>query len=260
MPIAIVFMTFSGLINVRVVLLLLPPVVLCAGGLQRTSLLILANEGLWLPIFTGDKYVIVVKLGFAPEILPVVRVLALRFVVFSVEWAPLCFEIEHVEVHVLCHIVNDTRLDVFHGVSKRTEFTVLAVVQVLWKLGAELCFIFFNMVESLNTIMGEFALILFFTSIGFCIIAHFRGVIEDLISPSSVLDGVVERAMLVVVLVVNSARFNFEFFQVKMSDVLRLHIWIQLNKYVIPIIFSSGARLSLAWVLPSGWTQAQSVV
>jgi hypothetical protein len=46
------------------------------------------------------------------EVLPVVRVDALSFVVFVVEWAPLCLKVEHVELTVTRHFVDQWCLDV----------------------------------------------------------------------------------------------------------------------------------------------------
>jgi len=46
------------------------------------------------------------------EVLPVVSVDALSFVVFVVEWAPLCLKVEHVELTVTRHFVDQWCLDV----------------------------------------------------------------------------------------------------------------------------------------------------
>ena len=46
------------------------------------------------------------------EILPVVSIDALGFVMFVVEWAPLCLKVEHVKLTVARHFVDQWCLDV----------------------------------------------------------------------------------------------------------------------------------------------------
>ena len=55
---------------------------------------------------------------FPSEVLPVVSVDALGFVVFVLEWAPLGLKVEHVELTVARHFVDQGCLDVLVAVGK----------------------------------------------------------------------------------------------------------------------------------------------
>ena len=59
---------------------------------------------------------------FASEVLPVVSVLALVTLVvpvFVVEWAPDCFEMEHVEIGISVHLVEHIDAQLILGMCKR---------------------------------------------------------------------------------------------------------------------------------------------
>ena len=77
-------------------------------------------------------------------------IVALSFIVLFVEGTPLSLKIEHVEVSILLHEVDNPCLDVSPGVSERAVVTVLAVMQKFGELCAEFSFVLFNMVQSFN--------------------------------------------------------------------------------------------------------------
>jgi hypothetical protein len=88
------------------VLLLLPAVAVLAAGLVDAAFDVLGDESSWLPVVASFITFVVEDVWFSTEILPVVSVDALGFVMFFVERAPFCFEIEHVEVGVFFHLMD----------------------------------------------------------------------------------------------------------------------------------------------------------
>ena len=93
------------------VLLLLPAVAVAACGLVRAALVVLGDERASLPVGAQLLAIIAEDVGLAPEVLPVVRIDALCLVVFFVERAPLGLEVEHPEVRILRHAVDEPRLE-----------------------------------------------------------------------------------------------------------------------------------------------------
>ena len=155
---------------------------------------------------------VVEDIGLPSKVLPVVSIVTLSFVVFLVEGAPLCLEIEHVEVKVFLHEVDDACLDIAHGVSEGAVLAIFAVSKVFGESSAELCLVLLNMVESLNSVVGQFAGIFALTAFSLSVVAKVWTVIAAV--PSSfVLIGVVKATVLVVVLVMDLAHVHFEFIQ-----------------------------------------------
>ena len=79
--------------------LLLPAVTVLTPPLERTAFLVGHDEGATFPVRTHVS-IVVENVGFAAEILPVVRVHALRFIVIFGERTPRCFEMKQVEIHI----------------------------------------------------------------------------------------------------------------------------------------------------------------
>ena len=74
--------------------------------------------------------VVFVYVRLAAEVLPVVSVLTLLsevFLGFGVEGAPNCFEMEHVEVIIMFHFVEDVNAELLVGVCKGAEVSEIAV-------------------------------------------------------------------------------------------------------------------------------------
>lgn len=135
--------------------LLLPAVVLAAVRLQLAALLILAYEVARLPLLTDFKRIVLEKVRLPAEVLPVVGIHALGLVVFCVIWAPFSFEVKHIELLVAGHFVDQRGLYVLVAVSERTELLVLALLQ---RLGAELCLVFFNVIQALHFVVREYTI------------------------------------------------------------------------------------------------------
>ena len=110
-----------------VVELFLPAVGLVASRLVNASFLIFAYERPCLPVLAHFRVRVVGKdVRFSSEVLPIVRVIALRLVVLLVEWAPLCLEVVHVEVHIFLHKMDDSCLYVPNRVGEGAKFPVFA--------------------------------------------------------------------------------------------------------------------------------------
>lgn len=142
------------LVHHRVENLLFPSVVPAAVALQWAALFILSNKVAGLPPLAYLKRIVRKQLGLSPEVLPIVRVDALCLVVLSVEGAPLCFEVKHVELLVTRHLVNQWSLYVRVSVREGAE---LFVFTFLRGLGAKFGLVLLNVVKALNLIVGVLA-------------------------------------------------------------------------------------------------------
>ena len=118
------------------VLLFLPSMAALATRLIGTPFVILGNESARLPVLAYLPGVIVVDVGLPPEVLPIMRIHALSLIVLLVEGAPLSLEVEHVEVCVLDHLVDEARLQLLGAVGEGAVVSIITFVQVLRVLGA----------------------------------------------------------------------------------------------------------------------------
>jgi hypothetical protein len=130
-------------VHERVEELLLPAVIAGTGGLHWAALLVLADEIAGLPLFADLKRAVGEEVGFAAEVLPVMRVDALGFVVLCVEGTPFGFEVKYVELLIARHLVHERRFDVLIRVRKGAE---LLVVTLGRRLRAEFGFVLLNVV------------------------------------------------------------------------------------------------------------------
>lgn len=120
--------TRSDFVVEGMVLMLFPTMAFQTSSLQHTSLLILADKSTSLPISTKLMSVIAEDMRFSSEVLPVMSIVALGLVMLFVEGTPLSLEIEHVEVSIFLHEMDDPSLDVSHGVCKRAVLSVFTVL------------------------------------------------------------------------------------------------------------------------------------
>ena len=132
--------------------MLLPAVAAVARGLRRAALMVFCDECRTLPVCAKLSRVLK-DVGLATKVLPVVRVDALGLVVLSIERAPLSFEVEHPEVGVALHIVDQSRLQLLCRVRKTAVVSILASggdavgpVRILG-LCAVFAFVFLRMVD-----------------------------------------------------------------------------------------------------------------
>ncbi len=108
------FLTGPSLVAQRMKFMFFPSMALGAAGLLWASFIIFADKCARLPVLAHLEAVIGIKIRFAPEVLPVVSILALSFIVVLVLRAPLCFEVEHVKFFVFLHQIDQPRLNVLH--------------------------------------------------------------------------------------------------------------------------------------------------
>lgn len=97
-------------------------------------------------------------------------------------------------------------------VCERAEVTIFTGLNIFWEISAEFSLVFFNMIQSFNSVMGQDALVFIRTSISFGKVANVCGVI-DVLSPL-VFNGVVVLAVFMVVLITQMTLFRFKFTQV----------------------------------------------
>ena len=108
--------TEASLIVVLVVFLFLPPVRMAAPVLHLAALPVELDLLVPVPELAWLLGVVLEDMGLASEVLPIVSVHTLLAVVLSglgVEGAPDCFEMEHVEVIVMFHLVEDVNAELF---------------------------------------------------------------------------------------------------------------------------------------------------
>ena len=93
--------------------------------LVRAPFDILGDECSWLPVIAYLVALIFVDVRFSSKILPIVRINTLGFVMLLIEGTPLCLEVEHVEVTVLLHLMDQSSFKVLGAMSERAVVTIL---------------------------------------------------------------------------------------------------------------------------------------
>ena len=149
-----------GLVEQRMVLLLLPAMAVRAAGHVLAALVVLGDEGARSPVPAILMAIVLEQSGLPPEVLPVVSIHALSLVVLLVVRAPLCFEVVHVEVWVPLHLLDEPDLQLFGAVSERAIFTVIAFVEMLRILGAELSLVLLWVVHAFYAVVRHEAFVL----------------------------------------------------------------------------------------------------
>jgi hypothetical protein len=205
------------LVDHRMENLFFPPVVLATERLQRTPFLILADKVAGLPRLTNLKWVVQEEMWLSTEVLPIVRVTALRLVVFGTEGTPLSLKVKHVELLAPRHLMNQWGLNVDLGMGKRTELFVFALVK---RLRTKFSFIFLYMVEALDLVMSEFTRIIVALLVG----AEVNAIVVQGGAPSLIRNCVVLGAPFLVMRFGNAALGNFEDLEVHLLLILVKHI------------------------------------
>ena len=94
-----VLLTWVDLVVPGMILLFLPAVTLGAPVLVLASVRVRPDEVVYLPV-SAQIAIIVINVGLAAEVLPVMGVDTVLLVVVLAPWAPRGFEIEHVEIGI----------------------------------------------------------------------------------------------------------------------------------------------------------------
>lgn len=115
------------------------------------------DEVLGLPIRTLFL-VVLIDMGFPPEVLPIVCVDTLLSIVRSVAVrAPDGLEVEHVEVRVLVELVEEVYSYLCLGMGEGAHVAVVAGFQTLGVGRAELQLVLLRVVELFHTVVAELA-------------------------------------------------------------------------------------------------------
>ena len=114
---------------------------------------------------------------FTPEVLPIVCVLALIALVAAnlvIERTPDRFEVEHVEVVILFHTVEEVNREFVLAMRKSAQ--IAKVTALLRALRAELGLVLLRVVERLNPVVSLGAERPLRALVSLCILAHLRRV------------------------------------------------------------------------------------
>ena len=156
---ALSFVAWLGLVDKRVVHLFFPAVTQGTEGLHWTPFAVVPYESADFPIGADLARIIVEKVRFAAEVLPVVSVFTLRFVVhLALKWAPLCLKVVHVEVSISLILVNQASLEVELRVCKGA---VLSVGAIFLCGHTEFCFVLFDVIQTLHITVCLLAVVTF---------------------------------------------------------------------------------------------------
>lgn len=145
------------LVIVRVVLLLFPAVAVETAVLQVTSIAVGLRLLLGAPEAALLPRGILVDVRASPEVLPVVRILALVTHMTAhliIEGTPGRLEVEHVEVGIRLHLVEQINRQLLLRVSESTEVSEVTRFDTVRPLVTELGLILLGMVEGLHTVVG----------------------------------------------------------------------------------------------------------
>ena len=217
---ALIGLTRVNLVQERMVDLLFPAVSTRAECLKRAALMVIADKSSTLPVLTQLIWIIVKKMRLAPEVLPIVGILALCLVVFDCHvWAPLCFEVVHVKVGIFRIFVNEAGLEIVLRVSKRTDLPILTILEAV---RAEGCLVLLNMIKSFSVAVRHVTLISQFTSPTFVIFAKVCRV-HPILS-SAIKLRVIVLAHLILVHASNTAFHHFKHLKIQVQDFLTIDV------------------------------------
>ena len=208
------------LVVVRMVLLLFPAVAVDAAILEVAAIAVGLRFLLRAPELTLLLGRVLVNVRLPPIVLPVVGILALVSHVaphLVIEGAPNRLEVEHVEVTVLLHLVEQVDSQLVFGVGKGAQAAEFALVDLVWPLLAEFLLVLLRVVEGLHTVVSLGTSIAERAFVGLRVLTHLRRVRAQ--GPSPVLLVIVE-ALFLIVPTLFLAWLRFEEPQVQQSHAL----------------------------------------
>ena len=148
---------------IRMVFLLLPAMAVSTSVLQLASVDVSLRLLLRVPELALLFAFVVVQVRLASEVLPVACILALVSLVvlaLVIEGTPDCLEVEHVEVRVLLHFVQDVNAELVFRVSERAQITELTALNTMRVSIAELALVLLGMIEVFHPVACLRAVIL----------------------------------------------------------------------------------------------------
>ena len=134
-----------------------------ASILQLASIKVSLGLFLGFPEFALIFAFVIVQARLASEVLPVVCVLtlvALMILVLIIERAPDCLEMEHVEVCILLHFMQEIYVEFFFRVSERAQIAEFAILHTVREAITELALVFLRVVEVFHSVMRLCAVVL----------------------------------------------------------------------------------------------------
>ena len=156
--------TWACFIEVRMKLQLLPTMCFFALSACRAALVIVGYISLRVPLIALNC-IVEIKMPLPAKILPVMGVNTWWSVVLGlIKWAPNCFVVEKIEVHIHFVVMQQIDSDIVLVMCKCTVVSVFAAIdwvelRATWASCAEFSFIFIWMVELFNTVMCIWAVI-----------------------------------------------------------------------------------------------------
>ena len=206
---AIRYVFASGyLVVLRVILLFLPPVAVHAAVFQVTPIAVRPRLLLSAPKPALPLRRVFVYVWLAPVVLPIVRILTLVPHVaphFVIERAPDRLKVEHVEVCVLLHPMQQIDRQLVFAVCECAQ--VPEVTAFLRAFSAKLRLILLRVIEGFNSVVGLRAVRPVRALICLCELAHLRRVGAK--QPSLVFL-MVEETLFLIVTSITCARFRLE--------------------------------------------------
>lgn len=208
--------TGCDFVVVRVVLFLLPAVTVEAAILKITAVTVVFSLLLRAPKATLLLRCILVLVWLTPVVLPIVRVFALVSHValdFVIEGAPDRLEVEHVEIRVLLHSMQQIDGELVFAVRKSAQ--IAKVTAFLCALCTKFGLVLLRMIERFDSIVGLRAERAFRALVGLRKLAHLRRVRAQ---RAPLIFLVVIEALLLIMTSFASARLRLEESQVEQGN------------------------------------------
>jgi len=152
------------------IVLFFPAMTVLATSHIFAAISILCDECASSPVLAEMLMIIAKHIWLSSKVLPVMTVHTLRLVVIIIERTELGLIVVHIEVCVLCHLMNDPLLQLLGAMGERAVVSILTLRQVLWILGAVLGLVLLWMVDTFHSVVAHVALVLLLTQIGLIIV------------------------------------------------------------------------------------------
>lgn len=147
-------------VHIRMESTFLPPMRTLAQVSFSAGIGVLVNRRLWVPLFT-DLNPIVMLLNLSAIVLPVMSIhTQVAFMRSLVVGAPNCFEMEHIEVIVEFHLLNQVYWYLVFTVCECAIIPVFTSNSFVRIACTEFCFVLFRMVKNFYAIVRKVASIL----------------------------------------------------------------------------------------------------
>lgn len=172
--------------------------------IRTSSFFISKNESAAFPVRTCNILIIVI-LRFTPVILPIMCKRASRFIMTCIIRTPNSFKMVNIKLSVSGNFVNQVNFDVLIIMCKTTKLSIIAILKLIWIKSTKFSFIFFRMIQLLNSIMRKQAQIILLAC--FLILTHIKSIS---LLPSFISKRMIELAMFRIMLLRYFTLINFK--------------------------------------------------